>query len=102
MTDPDRRHKKEHAMDAIRAVQAVLRRWDPIGVAPDEFAPSDEYDSFAPHIVSMLAGGSSVVALAKHLEHIRTESIGLPAGRDRDMACAEELMGWWKQRGEQT
>jgi hypothetical protein len=98
MTDTDRRRTKEHAVTAINAVESILRRWDPIGVAPGEFAPADEYDSYAPHIVSMLAGASSVVELADHLEHIRTVSIGLPADRDRDMACATQLVDWWRSR----
>jgi len=89
-------------MSSIHAVEAVLRAWDPIGAAPGEFAPADEYDSYAPHIVSILAGGGSVEELANHLEHIRTVTIGLPADRDRDMDWAGKLIVWWKQQNERA
>jgi hypothetical protein len=38
---------------ALSRVEGILRRWDPIGVRPGELAPIDEYDSYAPHIVSI-------------------------------------------------
>ena len=51
--------RKRQATEQIRAVEAVLRRWDPIGVEPGISGPADEYDSYAPHIVSMVLGGAS-------------------------------------------
>jgi hypothetical protein len=35
-------------MADIRAVEAMLRRWDPIGVERGSMAPADEYDGYAP------------------------------------------------------
>jgi hypothetical protein len=84
----------------LRAVEAVLRRWDPIDVLPGDVAPADEYDSYAPGVVSMLAGGCSVAELAIHLERIRTETMGLGADRRRDTAFAEELVASWRAREE--
>lgn len=100
MTDVERKQRKEKAMAAVHHVEAVLRRWDPIGVQPGEGGPADEYDSYAPHLVSMLSNGASVAELREHLGHIRTGTIGLPADPVRDAQCAEELVGWWIKRGE--
>ncbi len=40
--------RKQDAMARVREVQAILRRWDPIGVEPGKEAPADEYDTYAP------------------------------------------------------
>ena len=60
----DRKQQKKKAMKLVRRVQAILRRWDPIGIAPGEFGPADEYDEYAPHIVTMANQGCSVEQLA--------------------------------------
>jgi hypothetical protein len=54
-----------------------LRRWDPINVEPGKVAPSEEYDSYAPHIVSMVESGCTVAELTAHLECLRVETMGL-------------------------
>lgn len=87
-------------MGDVHHVEAVLRRWDPIGVKPGECAPADEYDAYAPHLVSMLSNGASAVELRAHLDHIRTGTIGLPADPARDAQCVDELVDWWTKRGE--
>jgi len=65
------------AMDDIRIVQAILRLWDPIGVEPGVAAPIDEYDSYAPDIVSKVRNGCTIEALARHLEYLGCEVVGL-------------------------
>lgn len=79
-------------------VQSVLRRWDPIGViTEDEFgAPDDEYDSYAPGIVSLLSGGADVVRVADRLAELRRTSMGLPPDQDSDRRIAQELVSWWR------
>ena len=79
MTANHRKNLKHAAMVKIRAVQEILRRWDPINVAPGTVAPSDEYDSYAPHIVSMVEGGCTIDDLASHLEHLCVQAMGLRA-----------------------
>ena len=98
MTDTVKHQLKHEAMALVRVVEQILRRWDPIGVDPGVLAPADEYDSYAPHIVSMLAAGCSVDVLARHLQHIRTDLIGLPANLNRDTQCAIELLASWKHQ----
>jgi hypothetical protein len=77
MSKPDHKTLKNAAMADIRLVQAILRRWDLIGVEPGVVAPADEYDSYAPHIVSMVKGGCTTEELATHLEHLGSETMGL-------------------------
>jgi hypothetical protein len=80
-------------VDSISRVQELLRRWDPIGVLPGEVAPADEYDSYAPSIVSLVAQGCSREQLCAHLETIRTRTIGLGPNHDRDWQTAGEIIG---------
>lgn len=68
---------KNAAMADVHLVEAILRRWDPIGVEPGAVAPADEYDSYATHIVSMVRGGCTAEELASHLEHLGSEVMGL-------------------------
>jgi hypothetical protein len=68
---------KNAAMAEVRLVEGILRLWDPIGVEPGAAAPADEYDSYAPHIVSMVKGGCTAEELASHLEHLSSETMGL-------------------------
>ena len=61
----------------IRAVEEILRRWDPINVQPGKIAPSDEYDSYAPRIVSMVKSGCTAAELTAHFERLCVETMGL-------------------------
>lgn len=92
MTGNQRKEQTRDAMRRVSRVQDILRRWDPIGIAPGEAGPADEYDSYAPHIVSMVAQGCSMEALSDHLEVIRVERIGVEANRDRDREIASEIL----------
>ena len=79
-------------MDHVSKVQEILRRWDPIGVQPGEFAPADEYDSYAPDIVSMAAQGCSREQLCAHLGAVCTDTIGVPPSHDVDWRIAGEII----------
>jgi hypothetical protein len=91
-TSSDRKRRKCKALAHIHTVEAILRRWDPIEVRPGEFAPADEYDSYAPHIVSMVIGGCSIGQLSQHLEHLRTRTMGVEANRKRDLRIAIDIV----------
>ncbi len=79
-------------MAQIEAVEEELRKWDPIGVAPGAGGPNDEYDSYAPHIVSLVLGGVSKLELAAHLSHLRTDVIGMPPNEASDHHAAEDII----------
>ncbi len=56
-------------------------------------ARADEYDSYAPHIVSMVAQGCSIEQLSNHLERLRTETMEMEANPQRDRDVASEILG---------
>lgn len=64
----DKKALKKRAAAQVEAVRVILRDWDPMGLAPGELAPADEYDDYAPHIVSMVARGASPGEISDHLE----------------------------------
>jgi len=81
-----------NASAKIRVVQGILRRWDPVGVKPGQFAPEDEYDSYAPQIVSMVESGCSSDVLAAHLEHLSVHKIGVGSNVRTSTKFAAEII----------
>ena len=83
----------------IDHIQRVLREWDPIGVQPgqaDDSAPPDEYDAYAPEILSRLRGGAPSEAILELLTEIRVKSLELPACPEKDRLISAKLVAWWK------
>lgn len=78
----------------VALVKAVLRRWDPIGVLADhpESPARDEYDSYAPQLLSVLYAGAPLSEVVDRLEHLRVQHMGLAARRFRDERIAQELI----------
>lgn len=61
----------------LEAVRRILwLDWDPIGLNDHQDA-LDEYDSYAPAIVSLLSRGCCASDLDLHLSRIETDSMGL-------------------------
>jgi hypothetical protein len=89
-----KRHLRRKFDRDIELVKDVLRRWDPIGVFSGRSGSpaADEYDGYAPQILSLLYRGASQRAIANHLETVRTEQMGMPPLRSRDKDIAEELL----------
>src|SRR5687767_14513023 len=92
MTTLDHKTRKDEAITKIRLVEGILRRWDPIGIKPGQFAPADEYDSYAPHIVSMVASGCTAEALAAHLEHLSVHTMGVGSNTRVNAKFAAEII----------
>lgn len=83
-------------------IKRVLREWDPIGVQPgesDDSAPPDEYDSYAPGILSRLRGGASPESILELLTEIRVKSLELTACPEKDRLISDQLVAWWKSGG---
>jgi hypothetical protein len=90
--------KKNEAMTQVRMVQKCLCRWDPIGVHPRVFVgPVDEYNSYAPHIVSMVVKGCSLDELSGHLQSLRTNVMGVPANPSWDQTIAADILATLSQ-----
>jgi hypothetical protein len=91
MTTHDKTNKRD-PVARIRLVEGVLRRWDPVGVQPGRFAPAEEYDSYAPQIVSMVESGCSADALVAHLEHLSVNTLGVDSNLRASTKFAAEIL----------
>lgn len=92
MASFEKKSRKLAAISSIRVVEEVLRRWDPIGIEPGVHGPADEYDSYAPHIVSMVARGCTAEQLAAHLEHLAVSVIGMGSNEIVSRQFAKEIL----------
>ncbi|GMN12384.1 hypothetical protein [Altererythrobacter sp. MTPC7] len=77
----------------LRTYKALLwEEWDPIevndGVNDGEGEwPDDEYDSYAPQLLSLVQSGKSKVEIEAYLTTVETEYMGLrPSGRSGPVA----------------
>ncbi len=69
--------------EQIRTATTVLRcDWDPIGRGEISDLPMDEYASYAPLLVGMIARDATDADIAEHLGKLETTTIGLASGRD--------------------
>jgi hypothetical protein len=87
MNDNDNKAKKLKAMQGVSVVQEILRRWNPIG----QSVPADEYDGYAPHIVSMVTQGCSLDELCSYLGEIR-DDMGMGPLRSSDREVGDEIL----------
>jgi hypothetical protein len=92
MASLDQKTRKNAAIAKIRLVEEILRRWGPIGVEPGKAAPMDEYDSYAPHIVSMIEAGCTVEELASHLGALSSETIGVGSNLKVNATFAAQIV----------
>ena len=86
------KERKRQALAQVALVGQELRRWDPINTRPGVDGPADEYDCYAPHIVSMVASGSSVQDLCAHLGELRSNTIGLGPDAASDQIAAVAIL----------
>ena len=64
--------------DAVRRIAAALRyEWDPIFHGRYDGLPADEYDAYAPHVLSLIRGGASDYTVAEHLHELERDTIGV-------------------------
>ena len=84
-----REQRAAEIQDSIR--QVLFRDWDPIGVNSNPNLV-DEYDSYAPQIVSMVESGCSSDALVAHLEHLSVHTIGVGSNVRASMKFAAEII----------
>lgn len=75
--------KRRNSCDAISRVAHLSRTdWDPIGNRHLKDLPTDEYESYAPHIVSIILSGTDDSAIADYLTKLETETICVSSGVD--------------------
>jgi hypothetical protein len=86
------KQRKSELMAQVGEVASLLRQWDPIGSRPGIDGPLDEYDSYAPHIVSMVAAGCTQVELCRHLQNLRTGNMGVSDNPMQDNEVASAIL----------
>jgi hypothetical protein len=65
-------------IDALNTV--LFEEWDPIGLnAAGDGWPRDEYETYVPHIVTLLTSSSSDADIAAHLADLESQEIGVAA-----------------------
>jgi len=92
---------EDRADEELLGVRKILARWDPIGVIDsleEDGLPPDEYDSYAPAILTMLRGGTTQDAIVQHLRLIQVCFMGLASSPDHDRWIADQLLEWWGAR----
>jgi hypothetical protein len=83
-----------YEQDLLTRINEVLHYiWDPIGVAGEPKA-RDEYDSYVPHVYSLLESGATAEQIAAHLDKIATEGMGLKSNMDHCRLTAYKLLDW--------
>jgi hypothetical protein len=84
-----RPNKRKRLSPAVRAVADVLRQdWDPIGGGRMPGLPADEYDRYAPHLVSLALIGARDEVLAAHLAELERSVIGVSSWSDLGVVAA--------------
>lgn len=69
----------------------LRRERDPVGRGQIEDLPSDEYDSYAPHVVSLIRDGADDGVIAAHVSKLESETMGLNSGLDLRSVTARLL-----------
>jgi hypothetical protein len=85
-----RKLRKKQALSRIAAVALLLREWDPLSLA--DMAPEDEYDAYAPPIVTLIAEGATSLRIAQHLTALQTGQFGVGATPEENLKVATNIM----------
>jgi hypothetical protein len=86
-----RKLRKDQTLARIAAVARELRRWDPLAVA--DIAPEDEYDAYAPPIVTIVDEGANPWRIAQHLATLQTEHFGVSPTPAENLKVATGIVG---------
>ena len=82
----DHAHDWRADVEAIRKI--LISDWDPIGCG----VPDDEYDDYIGGIYSLIQRQVSVDELTLHLDKLESDTMGLPAVSNRNLAVAKLLL----------
>jgi hypothetical protein len=81
-------------LELYRRVDEVLYYvWDPIGVAHSPVA-RDEYQGYLPKVFAMLQEGADASSVARYLDAVATERMGLQENGEHSKHVAELLLDW--------
>lgn len=88
MTRPNPRRRLR--AEILAAADVLRNDWDPIGLGEMKNLSADEYDSYAPHVVSLIENGAGDSAIADYLKELEADVITVSSGRDL-LAMAVQL-----------
>ena len=64
--------------------------WDPIGISGPDW-PRDEYHGYLPQVFKLAFDGAAPSKIAKYLDEVVTERMGLSSSVDHDLKVAEKI-----------
>lgn len=73
----------------IEIDKILWKDWDPIGV--NDFAPTDEYQSYVSQIFHLLINGASIEEIADRLYRIETKVIGVGGNKENCRSAAKKI-----------
>ena len=100
-----RRLEKEESRQRYREIRALWNEWDPIGIAPSEGGPQDEYDSYLGPTLRLLEQSAPTDEIEKYLGYIVGEYMGLGdegLAYCRPQEFARKLQVWFAKNWEGT
>ncbi len=94
----DNKNLKQLITTEQNELNQLLNEWDPIGVAPSEGGPKDEYTCFADPIISLLHKGINKDNLVSFLNNHLAEHIGLDPNNTDTEKFAAKIVLWWNKK----
>lgn len=76
-----------------RVRQILFTHWDPIRINHLEGAPEDEYDSYIPKVLGLLATPNAAEAIAEYLCYVEESKMSLSPDPDRAKLVAKMCIG---------
>jgi hypothetical protein len=81
-----------HQMELYKRIDEVLfYRWDPIGISDGAWA-RDEYQSYLPQVFKLALKNDLPEPIAKYLNVISTENMGLSSNKSNDLSVANLIL----------
>jgi hypothetical protein len=81
-----------HSANFLTMRARLMKHWDPIGIKDVERC-HDEYDSYIPSILSLIDSGTTSEELARFLDEIVSERMGLRSNMAESARVAALLLG---------
>jgi hypothetical protein len=74
-----------------RIDEILFYKWDPVGISDSDWG-RDEYYGYLPKVFRMALEQATPESIAEYLSSITTESMGLSAAKEHDLAIAKQIL----------
>ena len=91
---------KEESRRRWAEIRALWGQWDPIGVAPFDGGPQDEYDAYLGPSLRLLEESAPASEIAEYLAYIVGDYMGLGeqgVSYAKPLEFAEKLKDWYAE-----